>query len=357
MNKTLIIAEAGVNHNGSLDMALELIDAAFLSGADVVKFQTFKSDKTISKYAGKADYQTKSTPSGESQLDMVKKLEFDERQHATLLRHCQSKGIEFMSSPFDLESIDFLVDSLNVRCLKIPSGEITNAPLLLKAAQTGKPVILSTGMCTLGEVERALGVLAFGYLYAACSPSVDGFKAAYCSPEGQQSLQNRVILLHCTSEYPAPINEVNLKVMDTLRNAFLLPVGYSDHTPGITVPIAAAARGAVVVEKHFTLSRGLPGPDHKASLEPSELRKMVEAIREVELVLGSAYKHPTGSEIKNIKISRKSLVANKALAKGEAFTVANLGVKRPGTGVDPFRYWEYLGQTAGRDYSPDEEIE
>lgn len=357
MGKTVIIAEAGVNHNGSVDMAIELIDVASASGADIVKFQTFKSEKAISKYATKADYQTKTTDAGESQLEMVKKLELNEQQHTILLQHCQSRAIEFMSTPFDLVSLELLVNHLNVSRLKIPSGEITNAPLLLKAARTGKPIILSTGMSTLGEVERALGVLAFGYTNINEQPSIDGFQAAYCSPQGQQSLRNQVILLHCTSEYPAPLNEVNLKAMDTLKHAFGLPVGYSDHTEGIIVPVAAVARGAVIIEKHFTLSRNLPGPDHKASLEPQEIKKMVKAIREVEEALGSASKHPSKSEIKNIQIARKSLVAAQRIRPGEIFTEENLEVKRPGSGVNPFKYWEYLGRVAARSYCPDEQID
>lgn len=357
MNKTLIIAEAGVNHNGSLDMAIEMINVAKECGADIVKFQTFKSEKVISRFAAKAEYQTKTTDAEESQLDMVKKLELDEEQHRLLVQRCSTKGIEFMSTPFDMESIDLLVNSLNVARLKIPSGEITNAPLLLKAAQTGKPIILSTGMSTLGEVEMALGVLAFGYTTFNKQPSIEGFKTAYCSPEGQQSLQEKVILLHCTTEYPAPMNEVNLRVIGTLQHAFGLPVGYSDHTNGITVPIAAVARGAVVIEKHFTLDRNLPGPDHKASLEPQELMKMIKSIRDVEQALGSTTKNPSLSEVKNIEIARKSLVAAREIERGEVFTGDNLDIKRPGKGVSPFKYWDYLGRVANRIYYPDEEID
>lgn len=357
MNKTLIIAEAGVNHNGSLDMAIEMIDVAVECGADIVKFQTFKSEKVISRFATKAEYQTKTTDAEESQLDMVKKLELDEEQHRLLVQHCSTKGIEFMSTPFDMESIDLLVNSLNVAKLKIPSGEITNAPLLLKAARTGKPIILSTGMSTLGEVEMALGVLAFGYLNYNIQPSIRGFNNAYCSYEGQQSLHENVMLLHCTTEYPAPINEVNLRVINTLQHAFGLPIGYSDHTNGITVPIAAVARGAVVIEKHFTLDRNLPGPDHKASLEPKELREMIKSIRDVEQALGSTTKYPSVSEVKNIGIARKSLVAAREIEQGEVFTEENLDIKRPGTGVSPFRFWDYLGRFANRRYYPDEEID
>jgi N-acetylneuraminate synthase len=357
MNKTLIIAEAGVNHNGSLDMAIEMINVAAECGADIVKFQTFKAEKVISRYAKKAEYQTKTTDAEESQLDMVKKLELNEKQHRLLVQHCYSKGIEFMSTPFDMESIDLLVNSLNVARLKIPSGEITNAPLLLKAAQTGKPIILSTGMSTLGEVEMALGVLAFGYTTYNKNPSIEGFKTAYCSKEGQRCLKENVILMHCTTEYPAPINEINLRVIDTLQYAFGLPVGYSDHTNGIAVPIAAVARGAVVIEKHFTLDRNFPGPDHKASLEPKELSEMVKSIRDVEQVLGSTTKCPTVSEIKNLEIARKSLVARRGIEQGEVFAEENLDIKRPGTGVSPFKYWDYLGRVANRAYYPDEEID
>ncbi len=357
MGKTLIVAEAGVNHNGSLDMALKLIELASWAGANIVKFQSFKSEQVVSKYAAKSQYQAETTPAGESQLDMIKKLELDAEQQAILVQHCQAAGIEFMSTPFDLESIDLLANSLQVSRIKISSGEITNAPLLLKAAQTGKPIILSTGMSTLGEIETALGVLAFGYTMGHSPPDTDSFRSSYASFKGQQSLQSLVTLLHCTSEYPAPINEVNLRALDTLHHAFGLPVGYSDHTEGINIPLAAVAKGAVLIEKHFTISRDLPGPDHRASLEPRELRQMVSAIHEVELALGSPRKHPTPSEIKNIRAARKSLVAARPIRAGETFSQDNLGIKRPGTGINPFRYWQYLGQEAKRDYGPDEEIE
>jgi N-acetylneuraminate synthase len=352
---TYIIAEAGVNHNGSLEMAKKLVEVAAEAGADAVKFQTFKADKLVSRAAPKAEYQAKATGSGESQYEMIRKLELDEHAHEILIAHCKVCGIEFLSTPFDLDSVDLLAVRFDLSIIKIPSGDITNAPLLLKVAQTGKPVILSTGMSTLGEIEDALGVLAFGYLGSSC-PSIAGFRAAYCSNDGLAALHDKVTLLHCTTEYPAPLAEVNLKVLDTLKSAFGLPVGYSDHTEGIAVPIAAVARGAVVIEKHFTLDRNLPGPDHTASLEPSQLKQMVAAIRAVEQALGSDRKLPTPSEVKNMGVARKSLVAARMVTAGEPFTLENISVKRPGNGMSPMQFWELLNKKACRSYSPDEEL-
>lgn len=353
---TYIIAEAGVNHNGSLDMAKKLVEVAAEAGADAVKFQTFKADRLVSRSAPKAEYQTKATGSDESQHEMIRKLELDEHAHEILIEHCKVCRIEFLSTPFDLESVDLLVGRFDLPCIKIPSGDITNAPLLLKIAQTRKSVILSTGMSTLGEIEDALGVLAFGYLGSG-NPSIAAFRAAYCSADGLSTLQEKVRLLHCTTEYPAPIEDVNLKVIDTLSNAFGLPVGYSDHTEGFAVSIAAVARGAVVIEKHFTLDRNLPGPDHKASLEPGELKQMVAAIRVVERVLGSGRKHPTASELKNMSVARKSLVAACTITAGEPFTAENLAIKRPGNGLSPMQYWKLLNSKAGHDFSADEAVE
>lgn len=352
---TYIIAEAGVNHNGSLDMAKKLVEVAAEAGADAVKFQTFKADKLVSRSAPKADYQTKTTDAEESQHEMIRKLELDEYDHEILVEHCRVCGIEFLSTPFDLESVKLLTGRFDLPCIKIPSGEITNAPLLLKVAHTGKPVILSTGMSILGEIEDALGVLAFGYL-SSIGPSRAAFRSAYFSSEGQAALQKKVTLLHCTTEYPAPLEDVNLKVMDTLRSAFDLPVGYSDHTEGIAVPIAAVARGAVVIEKHFTLDRNLPGPDHKASLEPAELKQMVFAIRVTELALGFGRKYPTPSELKNMDVARKSLVAARTIRAGELLTADNLTVKRPGNGLSPMKYWENIGKTAQHAIEEDELI-
>jgi N-acetylneuraminate synthase len=357
MNNTFIIAEAGVNHNGSLDTALQLIDAAVNAGADAVKFQTFKGEKLVSRFASKAEYQTRNTDNAESQLEMIKKLELDEKQHMVLAKYCQKCGIEFMSTPFDLDSVDFLANTVNVARLKIPSGEITNGPILLSFAQTGKPLILSTGMSTLDEVETALRVLAFGFINSGEKPSMEGFKKAYSSNEGQAFLKEKVSLLHCTSEYPAPFDEVNLKAMDTLKNKFSLPVGYSDHTMGIAVPIAAVARGALIIEKHFTLDRNLPGPDHKASLEPDELQQMVNSIRQIELALGNGIKQPSASELKNKDVARKSLVAIKDIKRGDLFLEDSIAAKRPGNGISPVYYWNILGKVATRDFSKDELVE
>jgi N-acetylneuraminate synthase len=354
---TLIIAEAGVNHNGSIDMALQLIDAARAAGADAVKFQTFKSESVVSRHALKADYQVSTTGGGESQLDMVRRLEFDLATHRRLVEYCAKVDIRFLSTPFDELSVEMLVDELNLPLLKIPSGEITNALLLMKVARTGRPVILSTGMSNLGDIELALGVLALGYLGEGHTPSIDAFYDAYRSAAGQAILKDKLTLLHCTTEYPAPFVDVNLKVMDTLRAAFDLPVGYSDHTPGIAVPIAAVARGAVVIEKHFTLDRQLPGPDHLASLEPDALAAMVEGIRETELALGHGSKYATPSEARNQPVARKSLVAARTIARGDAFSAENLTAKRPGLGVSPMHFWSYLGKRATRNYAPDDLID
>jgi len=353
---TQIIAEAGVNHNGSLERALALIDAAAEAGADVVKFQTFKSGAVISRFAVKAEYQVKSTGGDESQLEMVKKLELDEAAHRKLVAYCNKRSIQFLSTPFDLSSVEFLVKELEISRIKISSGEITNGPLLLKAAQSGKPIILSTGMSTLGEIETALGVLAFGYAKAISPPSLQAFGEAYGSDAGHKVLRDKVTLLHCTTEYPAPLSDVNLRAMSTLRQSFGLPVGYSDHSQGISIPLAAVALGAVIIEKHFTLDRNLPGPDHNASLEPNELKQMVKSIREVELALGSPIKRAAASEIKNKDVARKSIVAAVPISAGEPFSLSNLTTKRPGTGISPMYLWNMLGKRASRDFSADEVI-
>lgn len=354
---TLVIAEAGVNHNGSIDMALQLIDVAKSAGADAVKFQTFKSEAVISRHAVKAEYQVSTTGSDETQLEMVKKLELDLAAHQRLVAHCTKVGIRFLSTPFDEPSVDVLAKELNVPLLKSPSGEITNALLLLKMARTGKPIILSTGMSNLGDIEEALGVLAFGYVHGDTAPSRDAFAAAYRSDAGYAALAKNVSLLHCTTEYPAPLADVNLAAMDTMARAFGLPVGYSDHTKGIAVSVAAGARGATIIEKHFTLDRKLPGPDHQASLEPNELADMVRSIREVELAIGKGRKMVAPAEQKNVAIARKSLVAARAVAKGEIWSAENLTAKRPGTGVSPMEFWSYVGKPAARAYTPDEPLD
>lgn len=355
-SRVYVIAEAGVNHNGSLDLAVQLIDVATAADADAVKFQTFRAEKVISRYAPKANYQAETTDPFETQLEMVKKLELDENAHRMLIKHCRSCGIQFISTPFDFDSVDLLANRLGISSLKLPSGEITNAPLLLKAARTGKPVILSTGMSTLGEIETALGALAFGYTCLDSNPSLTAFSEAYRSKEGQEALQKNVVLLHCTTEYPAPFCDVNLRVLGTLKTAFGLQVGFSDHTSGIAVPIAAVARGAVVIEKHFTMDKNLPGPDHKASLEPDELKDMVRSIRQVEEALGTPIKAPADSELKNLHVARKSIVAARNISKGEIFTEESLSLKRPGNGVSPVFYWDLLGKIANRDYKEDEMV-
>ena len=354
-SKLIIIAEAGVNHNGSLSKALELIDLAAEAKADYVKFQTFKSEKVASRFAVKAEYQKKTTGEADTQLDMIRKLELSQDDHFVLQKHCAKRGIKFLSTPFDRDSLQFLL-SMNVEKLKIASGELTNAPLLYQAGKTGKPLILSTGMATLAEIETALGVLAFAYVGHEKNIDEKSFRKAYASQDGQRALKEKVTLLHCTTEYPAPFEDVNLRAMRTMSQAFDLPVGYSDHTPGIHVSLAAVALGACIIEKHFTLDKNLPGPDHKASLSPEELIQLVKQCREVESSLGDGCKVPKPSEIKNIEIARRSIVAAESIKKDGVFTSDNLEFKRPGTGLSPFLYWSLLGKKAHKDYVADEEI-
>mgnify|MGYP006422584531 FL=1 len=331
--KTLIIAEAGVNHNGDLDLAKQLINAAADAGADLVKFQTFNANRQVTHTAKKADYQTQTTSSTESQHAMLRRLELTEEMHHQLIAHCLTQNIGFLSTGFDTESVDLLV-SLGQECFKIPSGEITNLPYLRHIGQLGKTVILSTGMATLGEIEAAIEVL-----------------------EQTGTPRAKVTVLHCTTEYPTPMNEVNLRAMQSIHAAFDVAVGYSDHTEGIEIAIAAVAMGASVIEKHFTLDRTFPGPDHQASLEPAELKAMVTAIRNIEIALGDGIKRLTPSEAKNKPVARKSLVAATAIQRGDIFTKANLAVKRPGTGISPMRWDEVLGRIAHRDFTSDELIE
>lgn len=355
--RVFIIAEAGVNHNGSLDLALRLVDAAVAAGADAVKFQSFRASALVTRSAGKAAYQKADGEATESQFDMLKRLELHQDALRRILSHCEGKGVQFLSTPFDLESVDLLAETLDLPLLKLSSGDLTNAPLLLRAARSGKPVLLSTGMSTLAEIEAALGVLAFGYLHSDAIPSVAAFREAYLDGAGQGALQEKVTLLHCTTEYPSPFDEVNLRAMDTMAAAFGLPVGFSDHTEGIAVPIAAVARGARLIEKHFTLDRSLPGPDHKASLTPDDLAAMVLAIRQVEEALGSPRKLPVPCETANAAVARRSLVAARQIREGELFSEENLAVKRPGTGLAPLLYWDLIGRKARRAYVADEMVE
>ena len=348
---TYIIAEAGVNHNGNESLALQLVEAAHAAGADGVKFQTFKAINLVTANARQADYQKANTQREESQLAMLSRLELSHAAHHKLISRCNDLGLDFLSTAFDSESLAFLANELHLPTLKIPSGEITNAPLVLEHARTGCRLIVSTGMTTMQEIELALGVIAFGYTAASdAQPSVESFRQAYQSPAGQQALLDKVTLLHCTTEYPAPVSDIHLRAMDIMASTFGLPVGYSDHSEGIIVPVAAVAKGASIIEKHFTLDKTMEGPDHKASLEPGELKSMVEAIRIVEKALGNADKQPQPSEMKNMAIARKSLVAARPIAAGEIFTAANIAIKRPGTGASPYRYWELLGKKAGKSY-------
>jgi len=333
MDKIFIIAEAGVNHNGSVDIAKRLVDAAAEAGADAVKFQTFKAELLISKYAPKADHQKKITNKDESQLEMLKKLELDVDAHKELIKHCKKRGIIFLSSPFDLMSVDLLYE-LGLQIFKIPSSEITDLPYLRKIGRLNKKVIMSTGMADLGEIEDALDVLM----------------AAGTKKEN-------ITVLHCNTGYPTPIEDVNLMAMLTIKEAFNVNVGYSDHTLSIEVPIAAVALGARVIEKHFTLDKKMEGPDHKASLEPDELKAMINAIRNVEVSLGDGIKKPSKSEIKNMSIVRKSIVASRDIRCGETFTEDNVAVKRPGTGINPMRWDDIIGKKAKRDFKKDEIIE
>jgi N-acetylneuraminate synthase len=353
-----VIAEAGVNHNGSLEMALRLVDAAADAGANAVKFQTFKANQMVSAKAPKASYQELTTCKSESQFEMLRKLELSDSDHLVLLAHARKRRIEFLSTPFDLQSLNFLVDVLGLRTIKIPSGEITNGPLVLEVGRSGCRVILSTGMSTLAEIEDALSVLAFGFMSKSgkTPPSLAAFRAAYASEAGQRALREQVTLLQCTTEYPAAIADINLRAMDAMASAFLLPVGYSDHTEGIHVAVAAVARGATIIEKHFTLDRNLPGPDHRASIDPGDLTEMVKHIRDVELALGNGVKRPSPVELTNRRAIRKSLVAARTVSCGETFLSEDLACKRPGSGRSPMDYWEFVGTKARQDYLTDEEI-
>lgn len=331
MGKVFIIAEAGVNHNGDISTAKKLIDAACDAGADAVKFQTFKAENLVCKTAEKAEYQLETTDSTETQYDMLKKLELTRQMHEELMQYCNEKKIMFLSTPFDRESISLLSD-LGIKIFKIPSGEITNLPYLREIAKQQKKIILSTGMSNMDEVKAAVAVL-------------------------RENGAKDITLLHCNTQYPTPMTDVNLLAMVKMRDELGLPVGYSDHTQGIEIPIAAAALGAAVIEKHFTLDRNMEGPDHKASLEPKELKQMVEGIRNVESALGNGIKQMSKSEKSNIDIVRKSIVAAVKIEKGEKFTETNLTTKRPGTGINPMRWDEIIGTTADRDYETDEMIQ
>ena len=333
MSRTLVIAEAGVNHNGDLNLAFKLIEAAKKAGADIVKFQSFKAENLVNKSASKAEYQLANTSSDESQYKMLKKLELDKRAHLKLLEHCKKTGIEFLSSPFDADSAE-LLHQLELKIFKIPSGEINNYPFLVKLGKYNKKVILSTGMSTIGEIEAAIETLV-----------TNGTN------------RDNITILHCNTEYPTPYKDVNLSAMITMRHAFKLNVGYSDHTSGNEVPIAAVARGASIIEKHFTLDRDMPGPDHRASLEPAELKQMISAIRNIELAMGDGIKRPSLSELKNISVVRKSIACRKAIKKGDTFSEENISTMRPGDGISPMLWDDLIGRKSSRDYKIGEKIE
>jgi N-acetylneuraminate synthase len=355
--RTLIIAEAGVNHNGDRARALALVDAAARAGADVVKFQSFRAQQLATAGAAKANYQKVTTGAQQSQLDMLRELELSDDDEEQIAAACASANIAYMSTPFDADSGTRLVTRVGVSTLKVGSGDLTNAPLLLHLARFRLPIILSTGMATLAEVEQALGVIAFGYLReATVQPKSSDFADVLLDRDSWTELRGKVTLLHCTTEYPADPQSINLRAMATLSNAFGLPVGFSDHSRGIHIAAAAVALGACVIEKHLTLDRNLPGPDHRASIEPGELEAMVASIRDVEVALGDGRKIPAPEEFANRTIARRSLVAAANIARGEAYTTANIAVKRPGGGIAPVRYWELLGRAADRDYARDDEI-
>lgn len=351
-----IIAEAGVNHNGQRDLAFALVDAAAEAGADAVKFQTFDAAKLASKSAPKAAYQKHSTDAAESQLAMLRKLELPREWHAGLQAHARQKGIEFLSTAFDTDSLAFLVD-LGMPLFKIPSGELTNGPLLWQFARTGKPLVLSTGMATLSEVEQGLAIVAHALSAEAEPASIDDVWRSWSRADWRARLHGHVTLLHCTSQYPTPFAEVNLRGMDTLAQAFGLSVGYSDHTEGILIPVAAVARGAKIIEKHFTLDRSLPGPDHKASLEPAELTQMVRDIRALQAALGDGGKTPQPSEWDTRQAARQQVVAARDIAAGSVLARADLSTARCGSGLPPTALWGLVGQRTERAYVAGDVIE
>ena len=355
-HKTFLIAEAGVNHNGSIELAKKLIDAAVMAGADAVKFQSFVASSIVTAGASKAEYQITNTGSKESQLEMLKKLELSHSQQRELHQYCQRSGIQFLSTPFDTASLNFLTADLGLETIKVGSGELTNAPFLFEVARLAKNIILSTGMSTIDEVADALGVIAF-VMTDSKNPSVSSFKSALASSEGRKAVTSKVTLLHCTTDYPTVPSDVNLRAMLTLREKFDCQVGFSDHSVGIHLAVAAVAMGATVIEKHLTIDRDLPGPDHKASLEPNEFKNLVEQVRDLENAFGDGTKRPTEVELKNKKIARRSLVALKAIKTGDVFTSENVSIKRPGTGRSPFEYWSLLGTKATSDIAENEVIQ
>jgi len=356
MNSVYIIAEAGVNHNGSLQSAIELVDAALDTGADAIKFQSFKADKLVTARAKKAAYQNNNQNDGKTQLEMLQALELSETAQQTLFDYCQQQSIDFLSSPFDQDSFLFLLQQLGLKKFKIGSGEITNAQLLYQLGQADVDVILSTGMSTMAEIHHALSVLAYGYSNKTPPACSADYSAALDSAQGKLLLAKHVTLMHCTTEYPCPVEEVNLAAIKTISDTFTLPCGYSDHTSGIHISLAAAALGATIIEKHFTLDKQQPGPDHKASIEPSELKTLVNNIRDIERAMGDGIKQVTVSEAHNKNIVRKGIYASCSIKKGERLTQDNVILKRPICQHQGVKFWDIIGTFASKDYLADEAI-
>lgn len=352
----VVIAEAGVNHNGSLDLARRLVDVAADAGADIVKFQTFKASRLVTRRARKADYQVTNTKDDGGQFGMLQALQLTLDDHEVLVAHCKARDIAFMSTAFDFESLEYLA-TLNMPAFKVPSGDLTFGAMLLRLGRLRRPLIVSTGMATLGDIDSALSVLAWGLTQTDDPPGWQALERTRFSEDGRRALREYVTLLHCTTQYPAPPEAVNLRTMSGMASAFGLPVGYSDHTLGTIVPVAAAAMGASVIEKHFTLDRGMEGPDHAASLEPMELRAMVEGIRIVEAALGSAEKGPADVEMGNRDTARRSLVAARPIQQGEIYSIDMFDAKRPADGLSPINPWALVGYAARRRYERDEAIE
>ncbi len=359
LNNVYVIAEAGVNHNGSYSLAKRLVNEACKAGADAIKFQIFNSNNLAVKNARKANYQKKLTDHKENQYEMLKKLELSRANFIHLKKYCREKNITFLSSIFDEESLDFLVNTLKVKKVKIPSGEITNGPLLYKTAKLGCEIILSTGMSNLDEIKQALSIITLGYLSKNKKDHKINLNMAYKAfntSKGKKILNKKLTLLHCTTEYPTPIKDINLNAMLTLSEEFNLRVGYSDHSEGFFVSIIALAMGAEVIEKHFTIDKNLPGPDHQASLNPIELKKMIKTINETSLIMGSASKKITKSELKNLYIARKVIVAKESIKKGSKFSSKNITSKRAGKGISPMKFWKLLGKKSRKNYNKDQVI-
>lgn len=355
--QTYIIAEAGVNHNGSLEMAKQLVDVAKQAGVNAVKFQTFRAESLVTRSAQQANYQVNNLGKATSQFDMLKKLELSYKEFVELKFYCDVNQIEFLSTPFDIESVDFLLNDIGISKIKIPSGEVTNSPFIHYIATKKKPMILSTGMATMEDVHDALSYIAYGLAFPSQKVDINQVQSFYQTVESKLLLKEYVTVLHCTTEYPAPYDTINLNAMNEMKRELHLPIGFSDHSQGIAVPIAAVALGALVIEKHFTLDHSLPGPDHLASLEPNDLKEMVAGIRAIEHSLGTGHKIPTSIELENRQAARKSIVAKVRVAAGEIFTESDLAIKRPGNGMPPIKYWDLIGKEAKKSYEVDELID